>query len=99
LLPTVLCLVWIAFSYGTVYPTTVALTAAAFADDRGKAVSALVAMGSIGAATLPWAAGLLLRENAGAAYPWSVALGLAVLLILLVGIQRGLQRTSIASGG
>ena len=35
-LPTVLSLAWIAFSYATVYPTTVALGNAVFARDRGR---------------------------------------------------------------
>ncbi|HET6789935.1 MAG TPA: MFS transporter, partial [Aquabacterium sp.] len=59
-IPTVLSLVWIAFFYGTVYPTTVALAASAFPRDTGKALGILVALGSIGAAALPLLAGQLL---------------------------------------
>jgi fucose permease len=90
--PTVLCLAWIAFAYGTVYPTTVALAASAFASGRGKAVSVLVAMGSIGAATLPLLAGSLLENDTSLGYLWFVALSLAILLLLLWAIGRAFLR-------
>ena len=90
--PTILCLVWIAFSYGTVYPTTVALATAAFTASRGKAVSLLVAMGSIGAATLPLFAGRLLEGRTSLGYPWFVALSLAASLIILAAIIRTMGR-------
>ena len=85
--PQSVCLVWIAFFYGTVYPTTVALATAAFPRDTGKAVGILVALGSVGAAVLPLLAGQLL-ENDTRSYLWFVVVGLALLPLLLVGISR-----------
>ena len=93
---TILCLVWIAFSYGTVYPTTVALATGAFSANKGKAVSVLVAAGSMGGVLLPWFAGLLLQGSGTPAYLWFVALSLAVLLIILFVISRGMRRTANA---
>lgn len=86
-IPTVICLVWIAFFYGTVYPTTVALAAAAFPRSTGKAVGLLVALGSIGAASLPLLAGQLLEAQT-LLYLWFVLIGLAILPLLLAGIAR-----------
>ncbi|HET6845259.1 MAG TPA: MFS transporter [Anaerolineales bacterium] len=86
-IPTVLSLVWIAFFYGTVYPTTVALAASAFPRDTGKALGILVALGSIGAAALPLLAGQLLEQSI-AGYLWFVVVGLALLPMLLLGIGR-----------
>jgi fucose permease len=94
-LPTTLSLVWIAFFYGTVYPTTVALAASAFPRDTAKALGILVALGSIGAAMLPLLAGQLL-EHSMAGYLWFVMTGLGILPLLLVGIGR-LSRASSPS--
>jgi len=94
ILPTILCLVWVSFSFGTVYPTAVAVAADAFAKDRGKAVSVLVAMGSIGGITLPWFAGLLLTSVASFAYLWFVVLAIACLLIILFYANRALSNHS-----
>jgi fucose permease len=95
--PTVLCLVWISFSYGTVYPTTVAVAADAYPGNQGKAVSVLVAMGNIGGLTLPWFAGLLLDSSVRLAYLWFVALSILALLALLFSIYRTLQRPALAN--
>jgi fucose permease len=92
-LPTIASLVWIAFFYATVYPTTVALAAAAFPRDTGKAVGILVALGSIGAAVLPLLAGALL-EGSTRAYLWFVLVGLGLLPLLLVGIARFWRTTT-----
>ncbi len=91
-LPSILCLVWIAFFYGTVYPTTVALATSEFPRNTGKAVGILVALGSIGAALLPLLAGQLL-ENDSRSYLWFVLSSLGLLPLLLLGISR-LSRTA-----
>jgi fucose permease len=90
---TILCLVWIAFSYGTVYPTTVALATAVFSANKGRAVSVLLAAGSMGGILLPWFAGLLLDGSGTPAYLWFVALSLALLLMLLAAIGRRMRGT------
>jgi fucose permease len=91
MLPTILCLVWVGFWFGTVYPTAVAVAASAFSKDKGKAVSVLVAMGSIGGLTLPWIAGLLLAGISSFAYLWFVSLSIACLLIILFFVARALR--------
>jgi len=96
---TILCLVWIAFAYGTVYPTTVALAAAAFSADKGKAVGVLLAAGSMGGIMLPWLAGLLLEGGGTPAYLWFVALSLALLLVILFAIGRGMRRLGNSGNG
>jgi fucose permease len=88
LVPTILCLVWISFSYGTVYPTTVAVATDAFAQDRGKAVSVLVALGNVGGIALPWIAGLLLAGVSSTAYVWLVILSLVVLAVVVLSANR-----------
>ncbi len=90
--PTVLCVVWISFSFANVYPTTVAVAADAFPRDQGKAVSVLVAMGNIGGSALPWVAGLLLAGAASFGYLWFVTLCIALLLLLVSNLGRTLSR-------
>jgi fucose permease len=92
LLPTILCLMWISFSYGTVYPTTVAIATDAFTQDRGKAVGVLVALGNVGGMALPWVAGLMLVGVSAYAYLWLVIVSLALLGVVVVSGNRILLR-------
>jgi fucose permease len=94
--PTILCLVWISFSYGTVYPTTVAVATDAFAHDRGKAVSVLVALGNVGGIALPWIAGLLLAGVSSAAYVWLVIFSLVLLAAVVLSANRILHSRQAA---
>jgi fucose permease len=91
-LPTILFLIWISFSYGTVYPTTVAVAADTFAQDRGKAVGVLVALGNVGGIALPWMAGLLLAGVSPLAYVWLVLLSLVLLAAIVFSGNRILLR-------
>jgi fucose permease len=96
LLPaTVLSLAWIAFSYGTVYPTTIALGTTAFPGNKGKAIGAIIAMGSVGGIILPWLAGVLLAGSTTLPYLWFVVASLLGLLLLVFGIRRFVTRDSI----
>jgi fucose permease len=98
--PTILCIAWMSFSYGTVYPTTVALGISAFSDQQGKAVGFLVAAGNIGGIILPWLAGILLVNYANMAYSVFLALliGLALGILVLIGrMLRGKTRAEAAS--
>lgn len=93
---TILFLVWIGFSFGTVYPTGVALVAAAFPRSQGKAVGVLAAMGSIGGLILPWLEGILLEKVSPTAFTlFFVGFGIVILLLLL-GAYR--LRQSQAAG-
>jgi fucose permease len=85
---TVISLAWIAFSFATVYPTTVALGNAVFARDRGKAISVMIALGSAGAAIFPFFAGGLLEGATYVDFLWMMVLGLALLLVILFFIYR-----------
>jgi fucose permease len=97
--PTVLFLAWIAFSYATVYPTTVALGNAAFARDRGKAISIMIALGSAGAAIFPFFAGGLLEGTTYTDFLWMMVLGLALLLVILYFIYRLMRGGPEAGAG
>jgi fucose permease len=92
-IPTVLFLAWIAFSYATVYPTTVALGNAAFTRDRGKAISVMIALGSAGAAIFPFFAGGLLEGATYIDFLWMMVLGLALLVVILFFIYRLMRGT------
>jgi fucose permease len=98
LLPTILCLVWISFSYGTVYPTTVAVATDAFARDRGKAVGVLVALGNVGGIAFPWVAGLLLASVSSYAYVWLLVISLVLLAVMILSANRTLLRRQAAPG-
>jgi fucose permease len=91
-LPTVLCLVWIGFAFGAVYPTVVALAGAAFPRNQARAVGLLVAMGSIGAAALPLLTGRMLEQAPDSGFPWFVNVGMVLLVVNLLLIHRFMQR-------
>jgi fucose permease len=90
--PTILCLIWVSFSYGTVIPTIVAFASTAFPKHKGKAVSILAALGSVGGITLPWFAGLLLGRSASQGYTWFITLSIVLLLIILLFINQTKDR-------
>jgi fucose permease len=92
LVPSILCLVWISFSYGTVIPTTIALASTTFPQDKGKVVSVLSAMGSIGGTILPWAAGVFLGRGQVAGYLTFTLAAIAVLLALVLAIRHLLRQ-------
>ncbi len=88
LIPSIVCLIWISFSYGTVIPTTVALTSTAFPNDKGKAVSILSAMGSIGGTILPWIAGILIGNAMEIGYLLLIGISIATLILIVLAIWR-----------
>jgi fucose permease len=92
LIPTIICLLWISFSYGTVIPTSVAFASTEFPQHKGKAVSILAAMGSVGGITFPWFAGFLLGKSASLGYIWFITLLIVLLLIILFFITRAKKR-------
>ena len=89
---TILFIIVIGFSFGTVYPTTVAITVAAFPRDQGKAVGLLAAMGSIGGLILPWAAGILLEKISPLAYTLFLSVNALILVILFVIFFRSARK-------
>ncbi len=86
--PAVLTVVFLGFCFGTIYPTTIAITAANFPHDQGKAVSLVAAMGSVGGLALPWVAGVLLEKGSAAAYGVFVLATMAVLTAIYLIARR-----------
>ncbi|MEN6528487.1 MAG: MFS transporter, partial [Anaerolineaceae bacterium] len=80
------------FSFGTIYPTSVAVTVSAFPADQGKAVGLLAAMGSIGGLSLPWVAGVLLENVSPLAYSLFLITGCALMLTLFLGFLSHKKR-------
>ncbi len=95
--PTVLCIAWISFSFGTVYPTTVAYAIAEFPNEQGKAVGFLVALGNIGGIVLPWLAGILLVNSTRFGYLGFILLSVLAMLFILFLIQRRNMRAPSAT--
>jgi fucose permease len=92
--PSVICIAWISFSFGTVYPTTLAYTISVFPKEQGKAVGFLVALGNIGGISLPWLAGILLVNSSGLAYGGFITLLILVMLGILFVLQKALSSRS-----
>ncbi len=94
---TVTAVLIIGFSFGSIYPTTIALTTSAFDQGPGKAASVVAAMGSLGGMALPWLQGILLVQAGPPASAWFTALasGLMLVLMLLLRVYQG-HRTQIA---
>jgi len=87
-IPTIISIVWISFSYGTVIPTTVAYAARIFENNKGKALGLLSAMGNIGGLSIPWAAGFILETRSALTYVWFIMLSIGFLLMLILLIVR-----------
>jgi FHS family Na+ dependent glucose MFS transporter 1 len=88
----------IGFSFGAIYPTTIAMVTAAFQSAPGRAASVAAAAGSIGGMLLPPLQGLALEQIQPAASAWFTAGGnllmLAVFGIILAQIRH--RRTASA---
>lgn len=95
---TIFFIVWIGFSFGAVYPTSVALVVAAFPRSQGKAVGMLAAMGSIGGLILPWLEGVLLEKVSPIAFTLFLVSGGIAILLLLLGAAR-LRKLQAATDG
>jgi fucose permease len=93
---TVLAVLVLGLWSGPPYPTIVAITTATFPNGPGKATSVVVAMASLGAATLPWLQGVLLeRVSSLAMVLLFVAEALAMLLVM-VAVQARSPRRAVA---
>jgi fucose permease len=92
IVPTIICIVWISFSYATIIPTTVAFAISAFQYNQGKAVGFLAAMGSIGGLSIPWFAGFLLVNNPNRAYSLFITLCIGLMLVIVFFINRHAER-------
>jgi len=93
---TVLAVLVLGLWSGPPYPTIVAITTATFPNGPGKATSVVVAMASLGAATLPWLQGVLLdRVSAPAMTLLLVAEALAMVLVM-VAVQARSPRQMAA---
>lgn len=93
---TVLAVLVLGLWSGPPYPTIVAITTATFPNGPGKATSVVVAMASLGAATLPWLQGVLLdRVSTLAMALLFVAEALAMVLVM-VAVQARSPRRAVA---
>ena len=77
-----LAVLLIGFSFGSVYPTALAITAAAFSQGPGKAASVVAALGSVGGMLLPWLQGIVLAQVSPRASAGYSAIG----VVLMVGL-------------
>jgi FHS family glucose/mannose:H+ symporter-like MFS transporter len=100
---TVTAVLLTGFFYGPVFAIIFAVTNATFRGLAGTAGSLVIAMGSIGAALLPWLQGLLLVNAGPSASVLLIAVGAIVMLVLFgsytVVIRRapGLEATAQTS--
>jgi fucose permease len=85
---TILAVLIIGFWAGPPFPTIVAITTVTFRSGPGKAAGMVVALGSLGAATLPWTQGVVLDRGGTAANAVYVVVLMAVMALLYVGIRR-----------
>jgi len=84
---TVVAVLVIGFSFGSIYPTCLAFTTAVFSQGPGKAASVVAAMGSLGGMALPWLQGVLLVRSGPATSSWFTATSSLLMFSLIVIIQ------------
>jgi FHS family glucose/mannose:H+ symporter-like MFS transporter len=92
---TILAVLVLGLWSGPPFPTIVAITTRAFRRGPGKATGAVVSLGSLGAATIPWAQGIVLDQIGTAAYAIFVAVLTVTMMGIFVGIRRRSETTSI----
>ena len=84
----IIAIVLMGLSFGTIYPTSVAVMVTAFPADQGKAVGLLTAMGSIGGLSLPWLGGILLENVSPLAFTLFLNIGIVIMLVLLLTLGQ-----------
>lgn len=70
-------------SFGSIYPTVVAIVTADFRANQGKAAGVVTAAGSLGGMILPWLQGILLVRRGPEASVQLVAAGVLAMCVLL----------------
>jgi FHS family Na+ dependent glucose MFS transporter 1 len=93
-LVTIGALLLMGLSFGSVYPTMVALLAATFRSAPGKAASVIMTAGSLASMILPPLQGVLLTGLGPASTPWFAVTCCLLLAVLLAGITRAAARSS-----
>lgn len=91
---SVLGFLLLGFGFGPVFPTTLAVTTAAFSRSSGAAASLVVAMGSIGGMIIPWLQGIVLENSGPQAGALLLPLGGALMLGCAIVIQRA-RKTAV----
>lgn len=82
----------IGLGYGGAYPTLVALTTSVFHQTAGKAVSLVIAMGSVGGMVIPALQGVIIDQRGPRLNSVLIALLAALMLLLVVFIRWQLNR-------
>jgi len=93
---TILAVLLIGFFFGPVFPSVFAITTGSFRGLAGTAGSLVVAMGSTGAALLPWLQGVLLANVSPAASVSLTAAGAVVMLLIFGGYHLAQERAPVA---
>ena len=78
-------------SFGPVFPTVIAILTAYFAADAGKAVSIVIASGSLGGTLIPLLQGILLKE-VGAQALVQLVVVVTFSMLLLLGLFTMVER-------
>lgn len=79
---TILAVLLIGFSMGSVYPTVMAIITSRYPENPGKAASICAAMGSVGGVLVPWVQGYFMDIHS----PFSSVVFVAVLMIIMLFI-------------
>ena len=97
---SVIAILLVGLGYGGTYPTMIALATSVFQQTSGKAVSLIVALGSIGGSLLPGLQGILM-ERTGAFSTAIMIATLAFLMLLMTLLARwmiaGKKRPSVSA--
>jgi FHS family glucose/mannose:H+ symporter-like MFS transporter len=93
---TVVAVLLSGFFYGPVFPVIFAITNGTFRDLAGTAGSLVIAMGSLGAALLPWLQGIVFVAAGPSASILLIAVG-ALAMLLLFGGYHMVSRRALAA--
>lgn len=89
-IPTIISLLFISFCFGGIYPLVLSITTTVFRKHPGKAVSIVLALGTLGGVVFPALAGVILEKVNPLVYAWFVAglIGIMFLIQFIIRRQR-----------
>jgi fucose permease len=92
---TIVAVLLTGFFFGPIFPSIFAITTGTFRKATGSAASRVTAMGSLGAARLPWLQGILLVSVSPSASVVLVAIGAVAMLVLFGGYNLVSRRMPV----
>lgn len=92
--PTIIGVLVIGFSFGAIYPTVIALTTSVFYSSPGLAVSIVGSLGSVGGLFIPFSMGYMIENTGPASSAWFAVIVIALICTFYILAQQSIRQST-----